>query len=193
MYWRVRKISPEQVAKTYGVHAICIVSVLANLVMFSKVQPSRALNSEQKTNFDAFARNVTRHILDGCFVTYEASMYQLAMNGTKAELSPPVIGALSQAEIIPSNMDNMKAIAKQLKESKSVTQVSIDDVKMDEPNGKGLVPIEVGGRVVKMSAEGLMGPNPFRFKYLVGMRGGESPIPVVAEFQDISGQPQQQQ
>ena len=192
MYWRVRKISPDQVLKTYGVYAVAVVSVIANLIMFSKVAPSKALNAEQKTNFDTFARNVTRHVLDGCFVTYEASMYQLYMNGTKAELAPPVIQALAQAEVIPNTPDNMKAVARQLKESKSVSQISIDDVKIDEPNGQGLVPIEVGGRVVKHSAEGLQGPDPFRFRYLVGMRGGENPAPAVTDFRDISNQPTQQ-
>lgn len=163
--------------------------------MLSKVSPSKALSSEQKVNFDAFARNVTRHILDGCFLTYDASMYMLYMNGAKSELGPEVIKALSQMEVIPTNPDNMKAISRQLRESKSVSQISIDDVKIDEPNGQGLVPIEVAGRVVKHSAEGVMGPDGFRFRYLVGVRGAaDSPSPVVAAFQDVSNQaPQQQQ
>ncbi len=30
MYWRVRRVSPEQVVKTYGVHACLAVSLLVN-------------------------------------------------------------------------------------------------------------------------------------------------------------------
>lgn len=190
MYWRVRKISPEQVAKTYGVHAVCVISVFFNLIMLSKVAPSNKLTTDQRINFDTFARQVTRHMVDGCFLTYEASMYQLAFAGAKAELGPEVIKGLVQAGVIPPNADEMKAIGRQLKDTKSVSQISIDDVKIEEPSAstKGLVPIEVAAKVVKHSAEGVMGPDPVRFKFLVGQRGGDTPTPVVAAFQDISGQ-----
>lgn len=190
MYWRVRKISPEQVAKTYGIHAVCVVSVLCNLVLFSKVAPAKGLTTAQKTDTDTFVRKVTQHILDGCFVTYDSSMMQLCFNGAKSELTGPAIQTLVQMdEVIPRNMDNMRAVSRQLKEGKSVSQVAIDDVKIDDPNSQGYVPVEVGGRVVKHSAEGLMGPNGFRFKYLVGTaKKGDTEWPVVVGFQDISGQ-----
>ncbi len=193
MYWRVRKISPEQVAKTYGVHAVCVISVIANLLLLSKVAPSNKLTSEQKINFDTFARQVTRHIVDSCFLTYEASMYQLAYAGTKSELGPGVIKALASGGVIPPNADEMKAIGRQLKDTKSVSSISINNVKIEEPSAstKGLVPIEVEGSVVKHSAEGLMGPAPIHFRLLVGQRGGDTPLPVVAEFQDASGEPAQ--
>ncbi|MBX9688580.1 MAG: hypothetical protein K2X27_17860 [Candidatus Obscuribacterales bacterium] len=193
MYWRVRKISPDQVAKTYGVHAVCIVSVLFNLILFSKVAPSNKLTETQRINFDTFARQVTRHLVDGCFLTYESSMSQLAFASTKSELGPDVIKLLAQAGIVPPNPEEMKAIGRQLKETKSVSQVSINKVNIEEPSqaSKGLVPIEVSGLLVKHSAEGVMGPDPFRFKLLVGQRGGDTPLPVVAAFQDLSGQPEQ--
>lgn len=195
MYWRVRKISPDQVLKTYGVHAVCIVSVLANLVLIAKVAPSNKLTTDQRVNFDTFARQVTRHVVDSCFLTYEASMYQLAYAGTKSELGPEVIKMLAQGGVIPPNADELKAIGRQLKDTKSVSSISIDDVKIEEPSAstRGLVPIEVSGKVVKHSAEGVMGPAPIRFKYFVGQRGGENPLPVVAGFQDVSGQPRQEQ
>ncbi len=190
MYWRVRKISPEQVAKTYGVYVVCFVSIIVNLIMLGKIAPSNKLTSEQKINFDTFARQVTRHIVDGCFLTYDASMMQLEFNSAQSELGPDVIKMLGAAEVIPTNIDAMRAIGRQLKETKSVSQISIDEVKISEPDSssRGLVPIEVTGKVVKHSAEGVMGPDPFRFKYFVGQRGGETPLPVVASFQDLSGQ-----
>lgn len=189
MYWRVRKISPEQVAKTYGVHAVCIVSVLANMVMISKIGPSNKLNTEQRINFDTFARQVTRHVVDGCFISYENSMLQLAYAGTKSELGPGPIKMLTQSGVIPPTLDEIKAIGRQLKDTKSVSSISIRSVKVDETNSKGMVPIEVTGDLVKHSAEGLMGPAPIRFKMLVGQRGGDTPLPVVAEFMDVSDQP----
>lgn len=190
MYWRVRKISPEQVAKTYGVYVVCAASVICNLLLFSKVAPSNKLNSEQRINFDTFARQVTRHVVDSCFLTYEASMSQLAYSGTKSELGPGVIKALSAAGVIPPSLDEMKAIGRQLKDTKSVSSISINEVKIEEPSAssKGLVPIEVSAQVVKHSAEGVMGPAPVKFKLLVGQRGGDTPLPVVAEFMDASGE-----
>lgn len=194
MYWRVRKISPEQVAKTYGVHAVCAISVICNVILFTKIAPSNKLNAEQRINFDTFARQVTRHVVDSCFLTYEASMYQLAYAGTKAELAPNVIKGLSAAGVIPPNPDEMKAIGRQLKDTKSVSSISIRDVKIEEPSPstKGLVPITVEGDVVKHSAEGVMGPAPVKFKMLVGQRGGDTPLPIVAEFLDASGEPPSQ-
>ncbi len=194
MYWRVRKISPEQVLKTYGVYVVCFFSIMFNLVMLSKVAPSNKLTSEQKQDFDGFARKVTRHLVDGCFLTYDSSMVQLAYSAAKSELGPDVIKLLASNGIIPPTQDEMRAIGRQMKETKSVSQVSIDDVKIDEPSpsSNGLVPIEVAGQLVKHSAEGVMGPDSFRFKFLVGQRG-DPPTPVVAAFQDLSGQAQSAQ
>lgn len=195
MYWRVRKISPEQVAKTYGVHAVCAISVICNVVLFTKIAPSNKLNAEQRINFDTFARQVTRHVVDSCFLTYEASMYQLAYSGTKAELAPNVAKELGQAGVIPPTHDEMKAIGRQLKDTKSVSSLSIRNVKIEEPSAStnGLVPIVIEGDVVKMSAEGLMGPAPVKFRMLVGQRGGDTPLPVVAKFMDASNEPPSQE
>ena len=195
MYWRVQKISPEQVAKTYGVHAVCIVSVLANLIMLSKVAPSNKLTDVQRINYDTFARNVTRHIIDGCFLTYETSMYQLEFagdqgkSGTTCELGPSVTAKLQQDGVIPKSVDEMKAMSRQLKSQFSITQIAIDSVKIDEPSqsSQGLVPIDVTARVVKSSSEGPMQPTPVHFRYLVGARK-DNQLPIVARFDDLSGQ-----
>ncbi len=189
MYWRLKKINPEQILKSYGVYAVCLVSVMFNLVAMTKMAPNKALNTEQKVNFDTFAKQVTRHITDGSFLTYESSMTALEFAGAKSELGPDVIRMLQQQEIIQPSFEATKAVARQLKDTKSVSAVSIDDVHVDDPNGQGLVPTEVSGKVVKHSAEGVMGPDYFRFRYLVGMRGTESPSPVVAKLEDLSGQP----
>lgn len=192
MYWRVRKISPEQVAKTYGVHAVCIVSVLANLIMLSKIAPSGKLTDAQKINYDTFARNVTRHIVDGCFLTYETSMYQLEFAGEQGkpastcELGPSVTQKLQVDGVIPKSVEEMKAMSRQLKQQFSITQLAFDDVKIEEAQN-GLVPIDVTGRVVKNSSEGPMQPTPIHFRYLVGARR-DNQLPIVAKFDDLSGQ-----
>lgn len=193
MYWRVRKISPEQVAKTYGVHAVCIVSVLLNMLLLAKVAPNNKLSKEQRTDYDTFARRVAGHIVDGCFLTYANSMYQLEFAGepnapaSKCELGPSVVQQLQAEGVIPRNVDEMKAMEKQLKMTFSITQINIESVKIDEPQNS-LVPIEVSGKVVKNSSEGPIQPSPIRFKFLIGQRVGTN-LPIVAKFQDLSGQP----
>ncbi len=193
MYWRVRKISPEQVAKTYGVHAVCVVSVLCNLVMLSKVAPSNKLDQNQTLIFDVFAREVTRHLVDSTFTTYESSTNRLAFSGDKSELGPKPIKFLAQTEAIPGNADAMKAISRQLAETKSVSAIRFKEVKVDEPlKPSGYVPIEVKAEVVAHAADGVQGPQSIRFKYLMGMRGDPA-LPVVVEFLDLSRQPESQE
>lgn len=188
MYWRVRKIDPNQIVRTYGVYAVCVVSVLFNLIAMTRMAPSKALSKDQKVDFEGFARQVTRHITDGSFLTYENSMIALQFSKEKAELGPEVIRMLQRQEIIQPNYEATKAVARQLKDTKSVSCVSIDEVHIDDPNGQGLVPIEVSGKIVKHSAEGVMGPDNFRFRYLIGTIGAED-RPIVARLDDLSGQP----
>lgn len=182
MYWRVRKVSPEQVLRTYGVHAVCIVSVLANLVMITKLQPSNALSKEQRTNFGEFAQGVTRHITDYCFMSYETSKMAL-----RTELSGPVQKMLAQAEVIPKSAAEMKAMARQLDGTKTVSATVITEVNVSEPdaNMNGWVPVEVSGKIVQHSAEGVNGPSPFRFRYWIGQVGTAPDLkPIVANMKE---------
>lgn len=190
MYWRVKKISQEQIVKTYGIPIVCVISVLLNLISLTRMAPSKALTKDQQVNLDGFAREVTRHLTDGSFLTYEKSMSSLQFANEKSELGPDVIKVLRQQEIIQPTFDATKAVARQLKETKSVSTITIDEVHQDTPNGQGFVPIEVSGRVVKHSAEGVLGPDAFRFRYLVGMRGSaDNQSPVVVRLDDLSSQP----
>lgn len=191
MYWRVRKVSPEQIAKTYGVHVVCIVSVLLNLILVSSnLAKANKLSTEQKVNFDTFVRDVTRHLVDTSYLTYENSMIQLAYK-QKPELSPQVFKMLMQAgpqgedPAIPPSLERLKGMKRQLESSKCVTAVSLDNVKIEEPDSKGMVPVLVEGRAVKHDAGGVF-ELPFRFRMLVGTYSDG--IPVVAAFQDASGQ-----
>lgn len=164
------------------------------IFLSSNLAKANKLNSEQKVNFDTFARQVTRHLVDTSFLTYESSMLQLAYSGTKSELSTPVIKMLTQGQDPPvaPSLEYLKGMKRQLLASKSVTCVSLDKVQVDEPNSSGLVPITVEGQVVKHDAGGVFGPAPFRFRFMVGTLK-EDGTPVVVAFQDASGQQAQQE
>lgn len=185
MYWRVRKISPEQVAKTYGVHAVCVVSILFNLILLTKIAPSNALNAQQKADFAAFSQQVTRHMLDTTYTTYESSMRQL-----QTELNPQLFRSMQKpdaggATIIPPSSTDMKAIAKTLDGSKSVSSVMFSEIKVaEEPdaNVNNFVPVTVTGKIISHSSEGLVGPQDFRFKFWMGQTKDLKPL--VGAFQD---------
>ena len=198
MYWRVQKISVEQIAKAYGVYVVCLISVLVNLLLISRLPASNKLTVQQRTDFEGFAKEVTRHLTDAGFMTYSTSMSKLAFTATKPELTANVIKELTP-DVLPPSIDAMKAIDKRLHESKSLSQLSIDEVKVDEPDAStnGCVPVEISGRVVRSSAGEVQGPDGFRFKLLVGMaKKGDESWPVVVAMRDLSAQaapPQGQQ
>lgn len=199
MYWRVQKISVEQLARAYGVYLVCFASIIFNLFLLAKMPSLNKLTQQQRADFDTFAREVTRHLTDSGFLSYSTSMTKLAFNGSQSELAPPLIKKMTP-DVIPRSPDDMKAIDRELRESKAVSQVSIDGVKIGEPDNSkgGLVPIDVSGKVVKSSAGGVTGPDTFRFRFLIGMRKAEDPnsnnqnattlVPVVADMQEMNGE-----
>ena len=188
MYWRVQKISVEQLAKAYGVYLVCIASLLFNFVLLAKMPSLHKLTSQQRTDYESFAKEVTRHLCDSGFMTYTNSMNRLAFAKSKPELAPSVIKALTP-DVIPPTPDHMKAIDKRLHETKSVSQVSIDDVKIEEADANHMVPVEVSGRVVRSSAGEVTGPDEFRFRFLIGQaKKGEDEWTLVVDLRDISGQ-----
>lgn len=190
MYWRVQKISVDQVAKAYGVYVVCMLSVFLNLLFISKIPSANKLTSQQRTDFDSFAREVTRHLTDCGFMTYTTSMTKLI----KSELGPALIQRMTP-DVLPQSMDAMKAIDRQLRESKSVCQVAIDEVKVGDPDSAhgGQIPIEVAGKVIKSSAGEVTGPDPFRFKFIVGMHIADphdptNLSPIVSDMQEMNPQ-----
>ncbi len=102
MYWRVRRVSPEQVVKTYGVHACLAVSLLVNgFLLITRPNPQKQVSGEMKTNLDVFARNVTQHILDTSFISYESSTRALLPTGAvPGELAPLCSSAAQTARTI---------------------------------------------------------------------------------------------
>lgn len=194
MYWRVRRVSPEQVVKTYGVHACLVVSLLVNgFLLITRPNPQKQVSGEMKTNLDVFARNVTQHILDTSFISYESSTRALLPTGSvPGELAPPVVALLKQREQLPKTLEDLRATARTLESQRQVSAVRIDSVNQGEPDEKSLVPLDVSGMVAIHSAdESVSGnPVPFRFVYKVGMAASpqnpEVKRPIVVDFRDMS-------
>jgi len=194
MYWRIRRVSPEQVVKTYGVHAFLAVSLLVNaFLLITRPNPQKQVSGELKTNLDVFARNVTQHILDTSFISYESSTRALLPTGkVPGELAPPVVALLKSREQLPKTLEDLRATARTLESQRQVSAVRIDSVTQGEPDDKSLVPLDVTGVVAIHSAdESVSGnPVPFRFVFKVGMAANpqnpEQKRPIVVEFRDMS-------
>jgi hypothetical protein len=194
MYWRVRRVSPEQVVKTYGVHACLAVSLLVNgFLLITRPNPQKQVSGEMKTNLDVFARNVTQHILDTSFISYEASTRALLPTGNvPGELAPPVVAQLKAREQLPKTLEDLRATARTLESQRQVSAVRIDSVNQGEPDEKSLVPLEVTGMVAIHSADESVSGNPVGFKFglKVGMAANpqnpEQKRPIVVEFRDMS-------
>ncbi len=185
MYWRVRRIGPEQIVRQYGVHAALIVSVLFNLFAMTKMNPSKAVTTEQKNSFDKFARLVTAQLFDANYLTYEDSM--LALMGS--ELGPSVKAQQVQTGILPKTAEEMKAIGREMRDKKSVSCVRIDSLDLGQQDSQGLVPIDVKMQVITHTAEGVNGPLPFKLKFLMGQRkDNQEPIVAGLSISELSRQ-----
>jgi hypothetical protein len=210
MYWKVKNFSPEHLFRMYAMPVGLIISILLNVLLFTtRPSPSRGLNAGLKRDFETLAKDVTNQILDSSFVNYEKNTTMLL---TAGELDPPLIKRMKQNEMLPNSNEAFKANVRTLADAKQVVAVRIDQVVTGDPTPQGLVPVDVGGVVASHSASGAESRN-FHFKYIMGTRktgqmetnpdinshshfaggGGrqqvEVQVPVVADIQDLSGQP----
>lgn len=199
MYWRVRKVGVDQIVRMYGLHAVLVVSVLANLFLVAtRPDPKKTVSAEQKTSFDTFSRTVTQHILDTSYISYSASTKALiGTNSEPGELSKSVIDGMKKQELLAKTWDELKATQKTLEDQRQVSAVRIDEVTQGELENVALgnaqvplVPVVVKGVVAVHSAEeqGPSGPVPFRFKYWLGTVNNTTK-PIVVQFQDLSQRP----
>src|SRR4029453_3459893 len=189
MYWRVRNLGPEHLVRQYGVDVALIVSVLVNvLLVVTRPNPHAGVIGQAKKNFDVFARQVTAHLLDSSYLTYDQSTLALLGGGPGApgELAPSVVQQLKQSELLPKAAEEMQATKRQLDEERRISAVRIDSVTPGEPTPQGLFPVEVKGVAAFPSASGSEDPPPFRFQYIMGMTKAATPEesrPIVAQFQ----------
>lgn len=186
MYWRVRKISPEMLARQYGVHAVCIVSVFFNLIGLTRMTASKAVTQEQKTDFDHFARTVSQHLFDASYLTFDESMISLC----QSELGPSLVSRLKHNGDLPQDSTYMRAQARDLREKQSVSCVKIYSCAVGQQDQTGLVPVDVELGVVKHTTEGVDGPVYFKVTYKMGLRRDtQKPIVAALESKSLQGPP----
>jgi len=186
MYWRVRKYTPEQLFRLYGVYIALATSVFMNMILLlTRPNLNRLVTPEVKADFDSFSRKVTQHILDTSYITYYDSTSALM----SSELSPPVVQMLQQQQTLPKSLTELKATAKTYTAQRRVSAVRIDEVEVrqNDMDRLGRIPVDVSGVVAVHSAEEAdPGPVPFKFRFMVGRSTKEPHDPLVASFQDLS-------
>lgn len=189
MYWRVRKISPEQFVRQYGIHMALALSLLVNLFL-ATTRPHKSLVApEMKKSCEQFARTVTNHLLDTSYITYESSTDAL-MDPNNPELASNVVEALKQQELLAKTPEEFSAIARSAKQERRVSAVRIDEVNVGEPDKNSFVPVEVKGVVAIHSAAdtGPSGPVPFHFQFTLGTNTKTEAL-IVVDFRDLSSKP----
>ena len=77
MYWRVRKITPEQLLRQYSIHIIVVVSLFGNLIQFISRPKKEVVTNQMKNDFGVFAKQVTTHLLDTSYINYTESTSRL--------------------------------------------------------------------------------------------------------------------
>lgn len=214
MYWRVRNLGPEHLVRQYGVHAILGISIFANLILIStRPAGTKGVDKAFRKSVEQLAKDVTTQMLDSSYINYRINAMTL-LNRNGGELDPPLIRKLQGAQNLPKDDIELKATERTLQEEKNVVAVRVDQVVTGDPTPQGLIPVDVGGQVAMHSASGAEPAKTFHFRYIMGMRktgekeqsadvnshsryaggppGGqmqEVQVPVVADIQDLSGQP----
>lgn len=178
MYWKVQKVGPAEFLRAYGVHVALAFSLVCNLILFASA-PKKSLPTEVKQNVEAFARQVTTHLLDTSYIVCESNVTALVK-----ELAPNVANMLRKEEMLPRTQQDLKALTMDMAERKQICSVRIDRVSAGDPDPKGLIPVEVSG-VCAIHSASETGERPFRFIYMLGTIEGNL---VVADWRDLSPQ-----
>jgi len=179
MYWRVRKITAEQLFKQYSVHIILAISLVGNFMLFVTRPKKETVSKEQKTDFGNFAKQVTTHLLDTSYINYIESTQKL-----QTELSDNVKIKLRQDGILPATEQELRANHMEFSKSRRVCAMQFKQVEVKEPTPNGMIPIVVMGVVAVHSADE-SAQQPFHLAYQCGLRKGEVPTPVVVSMQDL--------
>lgn len=186
MYWRVRKITPEQLLRQYAVHIVLAISLLMNGWQYITKPKKETMNAGMKQDFVGFAKTVTAHLLDTSYVNYIDSTIAL-----HKELNGNVLKKLKADGILPSTDHDMKANAMDFEKSRRVCAIQFQNVQLNDPNAQGMVPIDVQGIVAVHSSDEST-QQPFRLQFLVGLKKmGEDqpPAPIVIDMRDLPPQP----
>ncbi len=186
MYWRIRKYGPVDVAKKYGIHIALVFSLLFNfLLIVTRPNLKKTLNVDVKQQMDQFARRVTGHVLDTSYISYETST-DFLLDRDNGELAPAVITAMRQQQLLPNDSAELRANVQTYTDQKRIVAVRVDKVEIGDPSSQGLIPVDVYGMVAVHSADEAGPPSSFHFQYLIGYRNGNTQMPIVAGFREIS-------
>lgn len=139
MFWRIQKFTPDLVAKKCGVYAVLIVSVLFNVALLTRTGAGQAANAA-RVDYASFAKQVTNHLFDANYMTVRESMAALP-----AEI-PYAINKLKQAEFVPKDDESLEAIARELAEAQSVSNIRFDSVDI----GRSVMKAGTDGRKIAM-------------------------------------------
>ncbi len=180
MYWRVRKITPEQLLRQYSIHIIVVVSLFGNLIQFISRPKKEVVTNQMKNDFGVFAKQVTTHLLDTSYINYTESTSRL-----QGELSDAVKIKLRQDGVLPATVEEMKANLMEFTKSRRVCAMQFKTVELKDPTPQGMVPVEVQGVVAVHSADE-SAQQPFHLAYMVGLRKGDPPVPVVVQMQELA-------
>jgi hypothetical protein len=199
MYWKIRKVSPDQIVRQYGVHVALMISVFVNLILFTTRPATPKVAPELKLTFEQFAKQVTQHLLDTSYITYRESTQSLS-----DELANNVKQLLMSQDMLAKSTEELIATERSLRESRQVSAIRIQDIIDSDLTNEGMLPVEVRGQVAIHSAGegGPTGPVPFDFKFLIGgkaspdgrptlMADGKTPQPIIVRFWDMSQKPAQ--
>ncbi len=125
-----------------------------------------------KIELEQFAKHVVLHLSDLNSKSFVDSQRALAFNGAGMnELDEPVISLLQKQDVISVNLAAANQGAQQLEQEKSVFTIKFNYVKVGEPNGQGMIPIEVGAQGVCQSTKVTRTEAPLNFRLLVGLQG----------------------
>jgi hypothetical protein len=180
MYWRKRTITIEQTLKQYWVPVALAISLFTNLILFAtRPNLNKQVDKGTKEQFDEFAAQVTRHLLDSSYISYPQSMNALL----STELDPRTIAKLRSSGVIASTQDEYQATEQTLERDKQVSAVRIDSILQSDPNDQGLVPIDIIGAAATHATDSAEGPTPFHFRFLIGINKNTQK-PIVAAFSE---------
>jgi hypothetical protein len=105
---------------------------------------------------------VTCHLFDANYMTVQESM--MALN---TELTKGAYKQMVQIGLIPPTADEIRAVARQMDESKSVSCVKFDEVKVADPVPGQALMVDCAVRVVVHDSQGVR-PSAFKIRYGMG-------------------------
>src|SRR5579883_1414246 len=156
-----------------------------------KLPKNNVLNADKKSDYTAFVKQVTEHLLDTSYINYAQSTMLL-----NQELHPALQNRLRQQGVLPESDAAYKANLMDYQKSRRVVAVKFNAIDLKDLTKDGMLPVDVQGDVAMHSADEAA-TQPFHFLFVVGMRPGptpsDPPMPVVVDMQDLPPAVQAQQ